>query len=141
MKEFGIFNKEKEYREREGSYGVAIQGDEVLIEIAKLGYFLPGGGIEETETAEEALLREFREESGYELSSWKSIGTAIEYKEDLKKTGHFYLVHLGAKGEPTYEDGHIFPVEWLPVKEVQANMHLESQWWAIEEGVKLYHLN
>jgi 8-oxo-dGTP pyrophosphatase MutT (NUDIX family) len=141
MKEFGTFDANATYKEREGSYGVAILDDKVLIDIAKLGYFLPGGGLGEVETPEEALQREFREESGYELQSWQSMGTAIEYREGLKKIGHFYLVELGTKGEPTYEDGHVFPVEWILIKDVKERMHLESQWRAIEEGIKLHHTN
>jgi len=136
MKEFGIYDPSVNYKEREGSYGVAIQQDSVLLEVARLGYFLPGGGVEEKEAPEEALQREFREESGYELCSWKGIGTAVEYRKTLKKISHFYIVELGVRGKPTYQDGHIFPVEWISVKDAKKGLYLESQRWAIEKVVK-----
>lgn len=137
---FGVKDESVEYVGRHGAYGVAIRGDTVLIEMARLGYFLPGGGVEAHETIEHALHREFAEETGYEISSIQEIGVAIEYQHDVykgeslyvKKVGHFYLVELGAQSEPTYADGHVYPVVWLPISSVQEKMYLPSQWWAIE---------
>jgi 8-oxo-dGTP diphosphatase len=141
MIEFGDQLSSIEYSERPGSYGIAISGNKILVEMAKLGYFLPGGGIDEGETIEEALRREFREESGYEISSFQTLGSAAEYvnlpDEDfyIKKVGHFFLVELGEKGEPTYDDGHVFPVEWRDIEEIRANLYLKSQWWSIEQAL------
>jgi len=141
-REFGIQQEGIEYSERVGSYGIALQGDNVLIEIGKLGYFLPGGGIDEGESSEAALQREFIEETGYLLRSWTFLGSAAEYRDvpeinfHQRKVGDFYLVELGEKGEPTYADGHMRPVEWLRLEDVQGKMHLESQWWAIQEALR-----
>lgn len=141
METFGTHQPEVTYRERHGSYGVALKGDMVLIELARLGHFLPGGGIEVGESIEEALVREFREETGYELTGFTHLGSAVEYVDiadkgfHMKKVGHFYLVELGAKGEPTYDDGHVYPVEWMSVAAAREKMYLESQWWAIERAL------
>jgi len=132
---FGDFNPEHSYQEREGAYGIVFQGNLVLIEKAQLGYFLPGGGLEEGETPEAALQREFKEETGYELVSYTKLGTGVEYREELKKIGHFYLVELGEKGQPTYDDGHVFPVEWTAYDAALDGMHLASQKWAILEAL------
>jgi 8-oxo-dGTP diphosphatase len=140
---FGIKEEGIEYIERPGAYGIAIRDNSILIETAQLGYFLPGGGIEKDETIEQTLRREFLEETGYELTSYKSIGSAIEYMEipdkhfHMKKVGHFYLVELGAKHEPTYDDGHVYPVSWISLQEVTEKMYLASQSWAIKEALKI----
>ena len=65
IRTFGVKKAGIEYRPRFGAYGIAVQSDQVLIESARRGLFLPGGGIEEGETVEEALYREFLEETGY----------------------------------------------------------------------------
>ncbi len=140
--EFGIKQEGIDYIERHGAYGVVIQGDSVLIETAHIGYFLPGGGVEKDETIEQALRREFLEETGYEISSYKSLGSAIEYVEvpdkqfHMKKVGYFYVVELGAKNEPTYSDGHVYPVGWVQIEEIRERMHLKSQQWAIEKALR-----
>jgi len=141
-KEFGICEDNIEYPERPGAYGIAFDGESILIEKARLGYFLPGGGMDEEETAEDALKREMREETGYELNSYQLIGSAAEYRNGpeegfrQKKIGYFYVVELGEKKEPTYPDGHLVVVEWTPVSETLERLLLESQRWAIELALK-----
>ncbi|MDO8451808.1 MAG: NUDIX domain-containing protein [bacterium] len=136
--EFGTCESGVEYPERLGAYGIAIRGEEILIEKARLGYFLPGGGTNEGESIEGALKREMREETGYELDSFQFIGSATEYRNGpekgfrQKKVGHFFTVELGKKGEPTYPDGHIALVEWTAIPEVLDHLLLDSQKWAIE---------
>lgn len=123
------------YAEREGAYGIAFLNDCVLIEKARLGYFLPGGGLEEGETPEVALKRECKEETGYEIVSCTKIGIGTEYREGLKKIGHFYIIELGRKGEPSYDDGHVFPVVWMSHVEALEGIHLASQKWALQEAI------
>lgn len=133
-KVFGARQEGIAYLEREGAYGIAFKDGHVLIEKARLGYFLPGGGIEEGESPEEALVREMLEETGYELASHRLVGTAIEYTGDWRNHGYYFLVELGAKGKPTYADGHVMPVEWTPLAEAKEHMHLRAQEWAIEQA-------
>lgn len=139
-KEFGVKEDGANYAERVGSYGIAIRGDSVLIESAQLGYFLPGGGVEKNETIEEALVREFLEETGYELIAYKKLVKAIEYvvvptkNLYLKKVLHFYTVEVGSKTKPLYPDGHEYPVEWISVQQIQKRMLLQSQWWAVKKA-------
>lgn len=142
MKEFGTREEGVEYPERPGAYGVAIRDDEILIEKACLGWFLPGGGVEPDETVEEALVREVFEESGYSLRSWRPISSVIEWRNGpekgfrQKKICHFFIVELGEQGEPAYPDGHVHPVEWTSVSEALEHMFLDSQRWAVEETLR-----
>ena len=140
---FGEPQEGVEYTERVGAYGIASRGEKVLIEKARLGYFLPGGGVDEGEAIEAALVLEVREESGYEIVSWELLCIGVEYlyipekNFAQKKVGHFFLVELGERGEPTYPDKHVMPVAWLSVDEALKGMYLESQRWAIETAMYL----
>jgi len=141
MKEFGIQEGGVEYQERTGAYGVVFKGDFVFIEKARLGYFLPGGGLEKGETPEAALEREFLEETGCEITNASFLGKTQEHimldERYARKIGYFYSVDLGEKTAPSYPDGHKYPVEWVHVDTIKEFMPLESQWWAIEELYRL----
>lgn len=141
-RQFGTPDPLITYRERAGAYGVAYRNGMVLIEKAPLGYFLPGGGIDLGESPEDALRREFMEETGFEITANFKIGVATEYSKKknqhgnyLKKIGHFYKVDLGKKGEPTKPDGSDHHIEWIPLPEIQEHIFLDSYWWAIEQIV------
>jgi 8-oxo-dGTP pyrophosphatase MutT (NUDIX family) len=70
----------------------------------KGGYSLPGGGIEEGESTEEALIREMKEEVGCKIQDITHIGTGNEFSlsEDneqmLQKTFYFLAKVKGEVG-------------------------------------------
>lgn len=84
-----------------GAYGVVIKNNKIaLIRKARGGYKgkldLPGGGIEHTETPEETLQRELREEIGAEVTDYELFDVAAtnikwEMKTDLWEDLH----HIG----------------------------------------------
>lgn len=69
-------------------------------EINKKDYYdIPGGKIEEGETSKEAAIREFREETGIEISNPKYIGNLIcEYPERIFDFDVY--ITYDYKGEP-----------------------------------------
>lgn len=70
-------------------------------------YKIPGGGIDESETPEEALNREVKEETGCEITVIEEIG---EYEfessdSDRKHHSFCYLAKVkGEKGKPNFDD-------------------------------------
>ena len=85
---------------------------------------LPGGGIEENETPEEAALRELNEEAG---ASGKIVRPlAIEYKPDLESRIFTFLVeirddavpHKGIDPELSESEQTIVGVTWRTLEEI-----------------------
>lgn len=102
-----------------GSYGIISKNNQLLlIKKARGGYTgkldLPGGGIEHTESPEQALNREIMEEAGIKISKNRLLGVKSNnitwrikdnYYEDLHHIGVIYLVNTNDKNIKTEPDG------------------------------------
>jgi len=101
----------RKYDFRETCFGICVKEGELIL-VKKDGQFsFIGGGVEQGETHEDCLRREFIEEAGYELLKIKPF-TIIDCfwlgggKWPLESLANFYIVELGEKVcEPT-EEGH-----------------------------------
>ena len=127
------------YSERVAVYGVAINDGRVATVKTKVGYFLPGGGIEKDENHRECLKREFIEEIGYKIEIGRYIGNASLYHktktgEYKKGIGHFYIVNLTYDTKNKIEEDH--DLIWLDINECCKNLFLEHQVWAVLEALK-----
>ena len=68
----------------------------VLMHAAKFGiYTLPGGGVEEGESIEEALHREITEETGCTIAAFEPLGYVEENRAhaDYTQLSYYYIVH------------------------------------------------
>lgn len=93
-----------------------------------------GGGIEYGETASDAVVREFEEETGVEVEVWERLGV----REDLFEyqgapvhniTFEFVMRFPEGAAPPALpalevdEGDHVHAARWLPLAEVLAGMH------------------
>lgn len=119
------------------------EGKVALLFVSKSNYHkLPGGGLEENETSEQALIREAKEEIGCEIEIIGELGRIIEYKVfDDTGAGRYesfgYLAKVvGAKGKHSFtsEENELGfqPVEWYKIEE--AIEILESDKTEIYQG-------
>jgi 8-oxo-dGTP pyrophosphatase MutT (NUDIX family) len=109
MKPHAIFSERlpypQDYTDRPTVKAVIVnERDEVLL----FWDGLPGGGVEEGETLEEALARECMEEIGAVVRIGKNLGTVIAYRDALKLKYIFTGYHctLLELGEPTTTIDH-----------------------------------
>jgi 8-oxo-dGTP diphosphatase len=127
--QFGVPTSGVTPTERPGAYAIVIRDDRVLIVPTPAGLYLPGGGIERDESAEATLLREVREETGYDVVTAIKLGTARQYvRSGINKIETFYAVTVSGSARQGESD-HV-PC-WLPVTEAISGMAEEAQAWAI----------
>jgi 8-oxo-dGTP pyrophosphatase MutT (NUDIX family) len=109
------------YTVRYAARGVVTDAENrvALLHVTKYGYHkLPGGGIDEGETHEEALRRECHEEIGCAITVGEALGEIVEYRTLSSLIQHSFCFMAkvdGEKGEPHMEQGEIddgFKVEW-----------------------------
>jgi 8-oxo-dGTP diphosphatase len=114
----------KEYTVRPTSKGFVFddEGRVCLLNVGSL-FGLPGGGIEEGETPEQAFIRECKEEIGCFVEIISSVGTVLQTKaKQAKKYEIHYFVGkvIGEKGkpEPASDTDTTFTFEWHPESEL-----------------------
>jgi len=104
-------------------------------------FFLPGGGMEGTETQEACLHRELLEELGWNIEIDHYIGNAARYfyaeKEDTYylNDGFFYIAKMVNKQTETCEEDHV--LQWMPPLLAMEYLIHDHQKWAVEQALLL----
>jgi 8-oxo-dGTP diphosphatase len=139
--QFGAPLPGRDHRPRPGAYGVVFDARGRLLvveEFARL--YLPGGGLDPGETPEQALHREFEEETGYTVAIEAVIGEAREFVADetpgvaaaFNKHCFLFAVRLtGGTGIPAIPSNR---PSWMPLAEALAALSNESHRWAVRRA-------
>lgn len=113
---------------RDRSQSMVIRGDKILLvehELFGRDFFnLPGGGVEEGETPEQAALRELSEECNVQGTVIRPL--TVEYKPDMVSRVYTFLVEIpkeaeavkGIDPELPVEEQSITGVKWLRLDEI-----------------------
>lgn len=115
-----------EFNIRRASRGVLMKDNKIaLLNVSKLNYHkLPGGGIEEGETLEEAFKREMAEEVGAECEIVDQGGIVIEWRGKWKLMQLNYVFMANVVGEikgnklTQEESDNQFELEWFDAHKV-----------------------
>ena len=117
---------------RVGCYAVVVDDGRVLLahwnEGGRIGWTLPGGGLEPGEQPEDCVVREVHEETGYDVVLDDLLGVHVYYlpeperrlrgNGDLRFLRIVYRAHV-VGGELRHEtDGTTDEARWVPLDEV-----------------------
>ncbi|MFA6304832.1 MAG: NUDIX domain-containing protein [Patescibacteria group bacterium] len=115
---------------RPSVYGILIERNKVLLFNQKNGYDFPGGGFDITETIDQALTREFFEETGLKIKGLQllSVHSSFYYSRHLQRGYNAVLIYylcrrISGKLSNSHMDGHekdyaIGP-EWVDLKNIK----------------------
>lgn len=141
MLQFGKIPVGKAFTVRPGGYAVVFDEHRRLLAILERGkYFLPGGGIESGESAEEAVIRENIEETGITIRILREIGPANEFvyapSKDayFNKIGTFYLAQAVDTHIPA-QAGKYPGAAWVPVDTFITTAAHKSHIWAVRQAI------
>lgn len=135
---FGIQEAGITYRHRPGAYALIYdQQRNICLVNTPEGYALPGGGIENDESKDEALRREIREETGYKVVIGPYIGTAFHFKHSpkegyIKKECFYYACSFRFAERAPLEKDHV--PEWYTYSEALEKLQEKepAHFWAVK---------
>lgn len=134
---FGVREGAERYTVRPSAYGLVENGrGQLAVVRTSHGVFLPGGGIEEGETPEQAVVREALEECGLavRVGGWKACAVQFIYSEadraHYEKLSTFVDATVEAVASSATEADH--KLEWVALEAAPQILSPESHGWAVD---------
>jgi 8-oxo-dGTP diphosphatase len=137
--QFGTAEPGLDYRPRATAFGLVVQDEKIAcvrVDRGEGSYFdLPGGAVDGDESEEQAVVREFLEETGMTVRPLARIAEASQYfrksdGEPINNTGGFWIaaqrsLDPAAKVEADHD------LVWLDPYEALARLRHDAHAWAV----------
>lgn len=127
-----IFINDKEHLDkptkfRVGCRGVIIQDNKILLSVMTKEdfYLIPGGGMEDNESMEQACIREVEEETSLIVQPQKHFLTIEEYYNEWLFTSHYFTCTITGKGK-------------FNLTQNELNRGLEPQWVDLSKAMEIF---
>jgi 8-oxo-dGTP diphosphatase len=130
MPVFGVRNPDLPQKTRACAYAVISNSDGLIaaVEENEGKKYLPGGGIEHSETPAQALHREVREELGRAIELTGCIGQSLHYIETDGYCQATYATFFSAELGDQISTHHEHELEWVAAEEL---FHSSQSWAAL----------
>ncbi len=136
---------------RPSVYGILIKDNQVLLSPQWDGYDLPGGGVNLDESLEEALIREYKEETGLDIKVGRVIHAISSFFYLSKNSNNdkhwncqmlFYIVEatggeFSLEYAEDYEKEYMSLPVWMPLNELDGKKYYSGLGKSLPEVVRL----
>ncbi|MGA0604706.1 NUDIX domain-containing protein [Phenylobacterium sp. VNQ135] len=144
--QFGQTQPGRDYRDRPAAFGIAErQGKIAAVRVQKPGHAawldLPGGAIDPGEGPEQAVVREFGEETGLKVAVREAYARADQFfvntdDEAFDNRATFFVLSVeGQDAALKVEDDHT--LVWLEPLEAVETLRHEAHAWAVAAWLRL----
>ena len=138
--QFGQAEAGRTYADRPAAFGIAVRDGRIaLVQVTKPGHSawldLPGGAIDPGEVAAQAVVREFGEETGLEVTAGPDFARADQRFENTdgktynNRATFFEVAVTGEDAALKVEDDH--ELVWLDPHEAVVRLRHEAHAWGV----------
>lgn len=112
---------------REACRGVVVRNGMILLtyEVSTDQWFIPGGGLEGTESTQQCCIRELAEETGFVVNPLYQFATINEYYEEWLFISHYFICEITGETQRL-------------LTQREAEVGLEPRWIPLQEAISIF---